>query len=1020
MGKYSDIMESPWLDTTLYAESIPHLLHYDLAYLWILEKQANLRPRVWKERLEAWRCLVELLLIGELDVKDQPIQHPLLRYTAPNGITKVSWVSLRKDDQQVGVLSPTVLVRPLPDFTSEDLDQWKQRLAEKRRPSDFPFFLRLAIKELKGGQPEGSFRSRLGSLLQEEFAPGAAGNPPAGVSGARLSIPILRKLFWTLTSGVPSSLDNVEILVRAAKNGSTSLFVPRCNVCSYLLTKPRSVSINVEAEHFSVDCENPDGSHSNVLPLSSFLIWVRSVHQVIVWDQRSAITLPTAALPPEPTIEGIQVAFEWEDAQLGGERERRFIKLQFPEKDVLFSKIGDIFYKKILLPGNFEKFSGLPIRLEWFDALQDPQTVIKSADQTLCKVTYQGIQIKGWPAVMNWPFKGNFGVQLEPTLSVGMYPNPDSMPPNWRWYRIFLNGAPKTKYSITTDSSEQILPWLSETRTGSPKVISIVSENGDSGVTYPLKEIVTKFTGGGTANIFMAVDFGTTNTTIYFQPSGETATNPHPDKYGLKPSELSTSIKWLAETDDLILAPTIGDFLPGRQYRKGLVDEYIIPTALWHYQNSYLTRWGPDEPKPGSTPIAGFKWDYSHKDNSPERKAYLKEVLLLTLPLIVIKTALNKPAAKFHVGFAFPLAFDFTARRKMEDLLGEIGGALFELTGFEFVSYSIDESSASVRAFGAHNPGETFLVADMGGGTLDLAFFTFKPHQAKEMHQIGSVRFAGESYVGALAEKKQPNVDRQRELWWKINDSIREGRSPDEYGKDSDAQVILHRFGGLAFEFLRTMIATYRRSQPDKPINLVLVGNGWHLAESFNSEAKTRGPKKVFQEYYAHLVQQLGDEKLTLYQKEPLSVLPSSKHLVVIGALGNALGPQQSMLSEEPSLSKLPAGRALQFTTARGPTKKFDWYDLIGEELTLTGFSSDELKGGKSEFYFHRMPALTNPWRALLLEIFRAADESQIPYPETERLREQIQRSILGDPAKITKGPLQIILEQHWIQRLKP
>src|SRR6185503_3223170 len=108
------------------------------------------------------------------------------------------------------------------------------------------------------------------------------------------------------------------------------------------------------------------------------------------------------------------------------------------------------------------------------------------------------------------------------------------------------------------------------------------------------------------------------------------------------------------------------------------------------HQNSYLTRWGPDEPVSGSNAIGGFKWDDELTDNSSQRKAYLKEILLVSLPLIVRKTALNKPNAKFHIGFAFPLAFDFKARERMRLLLGQIEVALSDATGFQFASYAID------------------------------------------------------------------------------------------------------------------------------------------------------------------------------------------------------------------------------------------------------------------------------------------------------------------------------------------
>src|ERR1043166_3334946 len=115
MGKYSDIVNTSWVDMTLYAESIPHLLHWDLAYLWILEKD-HLKPESWEEKIEAWRYLVGLFIVGELEAEEEPIHTPFLAHTQPYGINKVFWVSLRGTKQRVGVLSPTVLVRTLTGF----------------------------------------------------------------------------------------------------------------------------------------------------------------------------------------------------------------------------------------------------------------------------------------------------------------------------------------------------------------------------------------------------------------------------------------------------------------------------------------------------------------------------------------------------------------------------------------------------------------------------------------------------------------------------------------------------------------------------------------------------------------------------------------------------------------------------------------------------------------------------------------------------------------------------------------
>src|SRR5262249_1421944 len=145
--------------------------------------------------------------------------------------------------------------------------------------------------------------------------------------------------------------------------------------------------------------------------------------------------------------------------------------------------------------------------------------------------------------------------------------------------------------------------------------------------------------------------------------------------------------------------------------------------------------------------------------------------LLIVIPAIIKKTGLSI-RVNFQLGFAFPLAFDYAARKGMHTLLAELREELALIAapfGFEF--YSIDESHACVKAFGRPNPEDTYLVADMGGGTMDLALFT-----GDEMQQIGSVQFAGEDYLRAFVRKKRPDEERQKQFKWELRDLIIEGK----------------------------------------------------------------------------------------------------------------------------------------------------------------------------------------------------------------------------------------------------
>src|SRR5438034_1374861 len=105
-----------WGDYVLYGESIPHLLHWDWAYLWILDRQSA-EPQDWPARVEAWRRLLCMLLLGELELETRTIEQPLLAYTEKVNFSRLIFVKAHElyPEHPVGVLSPTVLVRPLPE-----------------------------------------------------------------------------------------------------------------------------------------------------------------------------------------------------------------------------------------------------------------------------------------------------------------------------------------------------------------------------------------------------------------------------------------------------------------------------------------------------------------------------------------------------------------------------------------------------------------------------------------------------------------------------------------------------------------------------------------------------------------------------------------------------------------------------------------------------------------------------------------------------------------------------------------
>ncbi len=1041
MGKYEEIVNSSWSEATLYAESIPHLLHWDLAYFWILEREAHLRPTEWDEQINAWRYLVALLLTDQLDIETEPIKEPFRSLTIPYGIDEISWLKLKHAGDYVGVLSTTVLARPLPDYSRGDLQRWMQKLPHPRehKPEVLAHFVKLAIDHLNLYQQTSLYKSpippKLARILEFEFKHAKEMSAPP--EGDFRSIPILMQIDWVKEEH-ESSIEPIELMVGSQGDLPVGkVFIPRCDQCSTPLTGPHTaapIEIEEEKEPFTIDCRKPTCRQPNELSLEQFLIWVRE-REVVVWDQQGIFPVPAKGFPPLPKFSGREIQFEWQPAQMpGADRTNRFLRFQFPaEKQLTRRKLSEIFYHKLLVPGELNEFTGLPFPLEWRTAIENFMEVEAKPDTHTVRVVYNGVKVRGLPEPINRPY-GSLSLKQAPELAIGIYPNPRAVPEKWKWYRLFLHGQERQDYTLQAPETREILPWLVESTSRFPDHFSLHSSD-KAGVSYYNRPIHASLSTQSPAKLHLGVDFGTTNTVIYFLPPDKGYEDfdkvlERPQEHCVEPPSYVEIIIWLAKAKTDSPQP-IGDFLPSIDYGKKGAARFITPTVLWEINDQYLICWDPDYPPPQAGTAGNLnlpvniRSDFKLKRDTTLHQAFLREALLLTLPW-VLQRNLNSHSLRTRnltvsLGFAFPLALGGPARKEMNETLAQTKQYLSEVTGLEYETNVISESAACVKLLGSPNSTDTFLVADMGGGTIDLALFTASN---PDPDQIGSIIFAGEKFLHILADKKQ--LDQFKQL--KLGDSIRQGNC--SYGNDHMANLLLRRFIGIAFEFLRTMIAAYRRKMPDQTIHLVLAGNGWHLAEVFSGGSDSYTAEQLFDQQYSHLIKNLGLNNLQL--SDPLSQLPSSKHLVAVGALKHAASPgAASQLDPQKYVdSKLPAGRRVIFRAqqssetiqneAQKEEMKIEWFNIVGEPVPFTVLNPEALRAMNMHIDFSQMAPLNDPWRAYFLDIFSVNHEQNIPYPQEILLKEQIQLAIPQLPTtRLGKGPLQIILENHWAEWLK-
>jgi len=119
-----------------------------MAYLWTLEQQPDQASEVVAHAdRSVENCCSGFFLLDQLAITPEELRRPLLDLTERFGVRRVTWLRHKQSSQAMGILSPTVIVRPLPDFGDEDLERWRSDLKDNDR--DFRHLLHVAVKDLE-------------------------------------------------------------------------------------------------------------------------------------------------------------------------------------------------------------------------------------------------------------------------------------------------------------------------------------------------------------------------------------------------------------------------------------------------------------------------------------------------------------------------------------------------------------------------------------------------------------------------------------------------------------------------------------------------------------------------------------------------------------------------------------------------------------------------------------------------------------------------------------------------------
>lgn len=1021
MGRFDLIVNESLADKKAFPDSIPHLLHWDLMFLAILEYQGPLRPKAWKGRIDAWKFLVRCLLTGRLRVEWETLTHPVDDLSRKFGVEAVGWVFIGDRPEPVGVLSPTVLVRPLPDFSDGDLARWGPD-AKGRFPEEdtFKAFLRLAMARLQEHQsrePDSFATSRLIDILGREFGavpPGPPANP-----GIEQPVPILDRVSFVHRGEIDATRSGTVSVLVAESGPHVPKFVPRCEQCREILTqKAQDNPFDASAGVVRLVCSK---RHQTEIPLADLAVWLRDKSAAVLWrteSTRFVATPPARGYPPPPTIEGSVLTFEWGPAYVGGELERRFLKVSLPERAIKSVDPATVFFELLLFPGTGvdvdPPFGPVPVRLEWLDAVESPEKITFEAAAEFVK--FRNLRLKGYfresDGRSSLAFSKEFRGPLLDTrrqMGVGIYPDPGSVPSSWRWYRVFVNGASPGEFEIHGDPPlRELTPDLGEGE--SVRAVSIIRrEARDAGITF-LARTGAAENDRATEMLNLGLDFGTTNTLIYHSKPSAKYSEANALRHRFRPGDAAGLCLWVRRghgTDEQV---TIGGFLPGPRYGSPR-DPYLVPSAIVAGRAATLIRWSGGQlgaARWGFEPKGDFKWDHILPgENREARKAFLAELLFIALPVILRANRLEA-VTSVRIGYAFPLAFGQDAVADLNELEKTLTEHFRTRAGVHLNFHFISESHAAVRAFVWPNPSDTFLIADMGGGTMDVA--VVRGHGTGGVLQVGSVRFAGNHFLGAFLAKKGAASDSP--LAWELRDLIVEGKASAKYGGDAAAGGKLRAHATMALEFLRTMIAALRlKDGGETQVTVVLVGNAWHFVEEFGTTNPSIGKAELFRIFVKGMIEKLGIASIAQKTARELQRdLPSSKHLVVLGALQNAEDPTFT-LADQPG-SKLPAGRGLNVKWShRGQEQKIAWSDMVGTGGDAKFLAELDPRTTETNFLFDDAPPASSSWAAHLQDVFGAPKPS---YPEEGQIRRDFYGSLVPGIERPLKGPLQLVLEGHW------
>lgn len=444
---------------------------------------------------------------------------------------------------------------------------------------------------------------------------------------------------------------------------------------------------------------------------------------------------------------------------------------------------------------------------------------------------------------------------------------------------------------------------------GPPVAFSIRHERqGEQGLLLvPLQTL-----GAPDLRLSLGVDFGTSHTVAAFKRENDRESKllrVAPDLRARRQdggSGLTLHLSEDAEHVRSAAGPVAqGKWLPtysDQENYRYLPSELLAYEVLDHVQSDDLDEWRPlshftipafgvGREDMALYLLTDFKWQAGSKffqgREAALRESYLAMVLEIVLAEVVFEGVRGVPTREVDLTLTYPLRLGESEIEELQSSLRRVAGRVSKSLGIPLALKDgvgiYDESRAA--AVSAELPGEVSLVADLGGGTLDL-FLSAVPVRGEQLPVVAdSLKLGGNQLLRRISESDQRLLP--RDGGWKLTDSstlvnqlqawMRAYGAPSLFGTGAEgrkllggvnirgfengsenrgAREMIHRYFLLIGEYLTRNLAAYLArfwypvvapdAHDELKLSVQLRGNGWKMHYVDEApEVRTRAVQKM-------------------------------------------------------------------------------------------------------------------------------------------------------------------------------